>query len=299
MKKIPLLLLFWFARSFSVLAQGIGGQSVEVPFAFVQNEIVLQVTLNDRGPFTMLLDTGTDPSAVDFVTARDLGLERGRPGGNSGTVRRPYLLRFARVGVGAVIATNVTAAATDLSKVSERFGMPLHGVLGHSFLNGRIVQVDYPRRVVRFYSVSPIGRSGDAQESSDYVKMAFRYDDNVLVDGIRVNGHTVTGDIDTGSDGAFKFTPKAVTDLGLDEDLRNARPTTSAGYDGVRNNFEGQLRSSVTVGTIVVESPPVVFFGKGAVSEDKPWGVNIGNGFLKDYVVTIDYKSKVIVLQRP
>jgi Aspartyl protease len=48
---------------------------IEVPFEFHHNEIILQVRVGGKGPFNMMLDTGTDPSAVDLATARELGLK--------------------------------------------------------------------------------------------------------------------------------------------------------------------------------------------------------------------------------
>jgi hypothetical protein len=42
----------------------------------------------------------------------------------------------------------------------------------------------------------------------------------------------------------------------------------------------------------------VVFFGKGTGPDKKPWGVNIGNVFLRDFVVTIDYRSKLVTLEK-
>jgi predicted aspartyl protease len=273
------------------LEQRVPVEPLECPFDFLGNEILLQVSVNDVGPFTMILDTGTDPSVLDFVTARTLGLERAS--GDAASPRRPYQVQLPKLAVGPVVATRVPAAAADLSQMSERFGMRLEGVLGHSFLNGRIIQIDYRRRVLRFYSTSP------TIESQEYVRLPFHYDDNVLVDGIRVNGRSVTANIDTGSDGTFKFTPQAVVGLGLQSDFEEARVVTSVGYDGVRNNREGQIHSSVALGTIIAASPVVTFFGDASAYVAKSWGINIGNGFLKDYVVTIDYPNKVIVLEKP
>jgi len=42
----------------------------------------------------------------------------------------------------------------------------------------------------------------------------------------------------------------------------------------------------------------VIFFGKETGRDRKPWGVNIGNGFLRDYIVTVDYSRKLITLQQ-
>ena len=56
-------------------------QPVEVPFEFFHNEIIVQVKVDGKGPFNMMLDTGTDPSAVDLTTAKELGLKLSSAGG--------------------------------------------------------------------------------------------------------------------------------------------------------------------------------------------------------------------------
>jgi len=47
-----------------------------------------------------------------------------------------------------------------------------------------------------------------------------------------------------------------------------------------------------------VEGLNSFFFAKGT-GRDKKWGINIGNVFLKDFVLTIDYRRKLIALERP
>src|SRR5262245_44678517 len=76
---------------------------VEVPFDFVSNEIIVQVKVNGKGPFNMMLDTGTDPSAIDLTTARELGLKLnavGKQGTGGGTgVNLAYATRMSFVEV--------------------------------------------------------------------------------------------------------------------------------------------------------------------------------------------------------
>jgi hypothetical protein len=107
----------------------------------------------------------------------------------------------------------------------------------------------------------------------------------------------MVGNLDTGSSGRFDLTPAAVTFLGLEEEVNRARVTTSVGYNNVSENREGKV-SNVTIGGISVDEPSVTFFGKGTGRDKKPWGVNIGNVFLKDFVVTIDYRSKLVTLEK-
>ena len=66
-------------------------QVVEIPFDFYRNEIILQVKINGKGPFNMMLDTGTDPSTIELNTARELGLKLiplGSPPVGGGTAPR-------------------------------------------------------------------------------------------------------------------------------------------------------------------------------------------------------------------
>jgi predicted aspartyl protease len=275
---------------------------VEIPFDFYRKEIILQVKVNGKGPFNMMLDTGTDPSTIELNTARELGLKLislGSPPVGGGTApRMVYGVYLPVVQIGGLAANNVEAVAIDMSKISERLGKPLHGVIGHSVLNGRIVQIDYPNRVVRFYSQSPFAGAAKQSNTAKQTVLRFRYVDNILIDDVFVNGKKMVGNLDTGSNGMFDLTPAAVALLGMEEEAKEAPASTDVGYNGVSENKKGKL-TNVTVGGVSVDAPEVVFFGKGSGRDKKPWGINIGNVFLKDFVVTIDYRHKLVTLERP
>ena len=72
MKQFAALLFLLLAAS-AVFSQP-GKPLAEIPFEFVHNQIVVQVKVGGKGPFNMLVDTNTDPSAIDVATARELGL---------------------------------------------------------------------------------------------------------------------------------------------------------------------------------------------------------------------------------
>ena len=48
---------------------------IEIPFEFIRGAIVVQAMVNGNGPFSMMLDTGADPSIVELGTAKSLGLK--------------------------------------------------------------------------------------------------------------------------------------------------------------------------------------------------------------------------------
>lgn len=291
--------LFLLAGAAS-LAQSPNNPSIDVPFEFHRNEIVVQVKINGKGPFNMMLDTGTDPSAIDLATAKEIGLKikaAGHQGSGGGTdVNLAYETRLPLVEVGGIRATNIDAAAIDLSKISERGGKVIHGILGQSFLNKRIVQFDYPKSIVRFYEKSPYPKG--PPNTPKLTTVSFHYNDNVLIDDVWVNGKKMTASIDTGSNSTFQLAPDTITALGLEADAEKGEAASSVGYNGEFKNRKGQIKN-VTIGAISIDNAPVTFFGRGTGHDKTRWGINIGNVFFKDFVVTIDYQRKTITFERP
>ena len=267
-------------------------QSVEVPFDFIHNEIVVKVMINGKGPFSAMIDTGTDPSAIDLTTARQIGIELGtkahKSSGGGTDVNRTFACKMPSVLVGSLAASDVEAGAIDLTKVSERMGMKIDAILGYSFLKKRIVQFDYPMSVVRFLDSAP-----DRAGTKSGVTLPFRLKHEVLIDGVIVNGRPVIANLDTGSSGTIEFSPAATEKLGLVEEAARGRSTTSVGYNGLFENRMGTVKS-VKIGAITVENLPVYFFSKGSGHDNVQWSINIGNEFMQDYVVTVDYIAKTV-----
>jgi hypothetical protein len=278
--------------------QGVIDSALQIPFSFEHNEIVVQATVGQKGPYAMLLDTDTNPSVVSLALARSSGLALRKIGGqvSGGGAGSPevYLTKLTGVGLRGSPPRDLQAIAIDLEQMSSRLGTTISGVLGHDFLSGNVVEIDYPNRLLR------IGRR-PTSSAPVVARLPFRYDgdsSSLVVEGVMVNGNKMSATIDTGSDGTFKLTPSAVDSLGLTEAARTGTPDASIGYKGIAQNTLGRV-NEVVIGDIRLHSVEVVFFGKGTGRDRKPWEVNIGNGFLRDYIMTVDYSHKLITLQRP
>ena len=273
-----------------------------MPFDFYHDAIIIQVTVNGKGPLNMLLDTGVDPSVVDLATAKVLGLQlaaKGDPGTGGGTgAKLAYETELRLVELGGLRATGVAALAVDLSKTSATLGKPVQGVLGYSLLKDRIAQFDFLKHVVRFYADSFCFKEARRVDPSKLTTLAFRYRDKILVDGVLVNGTKMTANLDTGSNSSFQLTPAAVTEAGLETAASGGQTGQSVGINGVAENRRGKIKN-ITLGAISVDEPTVVFYGKGTGHDHESWGLRIGNAFLKDFVVTIDYQNSVLGLEKP
>jgi len=274
---------------------------VEVPFEFVANQIIVQVKIAGKGPYNMLLDTDTDPSAIDLGTARELGLRldaRSFPASGGGTeANLVQLTRLPTVELGAVMAKDVAAGAIDLKKLSAKLGRPLQGVLGYSFLKDRIVQIDYAALKIRFYAGTPYPGIQNSANTVNKIAVPFRYDDGVVIDSVFINGQKVKATLDTGSSGTFSLTPEAVAIIGLDDEAQDGPAAKSVGYNGEFESKSGVLKS-VRIGRLSLESAPAAFWPPGSGHDKKNYQVNIGNGFFKDYLMTFDFRAKMVVFEQ-
>ena len=295
---VSLLLLAYLGHAMAQTAKA----PVEVPFEFVNNQIVLQVKIGGKGPFNVLLDTDTDPSAIDTVTARELGLQvgsRGAPASGGGTeTNTVFPTKLPTVEVGSLTARDVIAATVDLTKVANRIGKPIHGVLGYSFLKDRIVQIDYPNSKLRFYAESPHPRILSAPNTVNTIAFPFRREDGVvMIDSVFINGEKMKATLDTGSSGTFILTPAAVEILGLEEQARDGQTEKSVGYNGEYERKVGILKS-VRLGRLAIDSAPATFWLPGTGHDKKTFQVNIGNGFFQDFVMTFDFRNKIVVFEK-
>lgn len=273
----------------------------EVPFEFVHNQIVVQVKVAGKGPVTMLVDTNTDPSAIDGKTARELGLAIGSnaaPATGAGTeLNTTYPATLPTVELGSVIAKQVAAATIDMSKISARIGRPIAGVLGYSFLKDRIIQIDYGNLKLRFFAESPYPRIQMAPNTVNTIAMNFRREEgDIIVDSVFVNNEKMRATLDTGSSGSFALTPEAVTLLGLDDDATDSETETSVGYNGEYQRKKVILKS-VRLARYSAEGVQAAVFLPKTGHDNKKYQVNIGNDFFQNFVMTFDFKNKIVVFE--
>ncbi len=298
--KFGVLLAAVFCLTSPLSAQNVK-TAVEVPFEFVHNQIVVQVRIGGKGPFNFLLDTNTDPSVIDSATARELGLQVGPKGAQAsggGTEKNAfYPTRLTQVELGGVTAKEIAAAALDLSKFAQKMERPIHGVLGYSFLKDRIIQIDYANSVLRFFAQSPYPYIKLGPNTVNVIAAQFRYEDSeVIIESLYVNNEKMRAALDTGSSGGIALTPEAVAALKL-EDQGQEVEADSVGYNGAYKTKVGVLKN-LRLGRYSVDSVPATFWLPNTGHDGKKFDVNIGNGFFQSFIMTFDFKGKMVVFER-
>src|SRR5258708_38642342 len=161
----------------------------------------------------MLVETDTDPSAIDLATAKVVGLavvarSYAATGGGTGA-QTVQLTRLPSVELGTIIAKDVVAGAIDLKKLSDKFERPIQGVLGYTFLKERIIQIDDPDSKLRFFAESPYAGIQNQPNTVNKIAMPFRYDNGVLIDSVFINGQKLSATLDPRSRRTCALTPDA------------------------------------------------------------------------------------------
>ena len=294
------VVLFWgvllaLARQGMELAQyRVSCDGVEIPFTFNRNEIEMRWKINGSPEYDFWFDTGADRTTIDLGFARELGLKLGaKHDVNQRGAGFAYVIHLPLLQANGFEIRNVDADAMDLKSLSFT---GVNGVVGRKgIMDHRPVQIDYPKHVVRFCSKFPSDRNENLRGAANAVTMPLGAD--LITKSVFVNGVQIKASFDTGFDGGFYATARLASKLGL-QSIRSGAITLSGatGVNGITRTVTKSI-GEVTVGTIHVSNPPVTY--PISDSGNPEWDIHIGNGFLKDYVVTFDFEHKVVVLSRP
>jgi hypothetical protein len=113
-----------------------------------------------------------------------------------------------------------------------------------------------------------------------------------------VNGTRIPVTLDTGSSLALILFPEAIRHLGLERLAREGIPLDAAGYGGRANLSKGWVRS-VKLGAIDLGAIEVAYVEKGYADREAlaRRGGNLGNAVLQDFVLTLDYCHRLVVLE--
>src|SRR4030095_10025406 len=117
-----------------------------------------------------------------------------------------------------------------------------------------------------------------------------------VIDEVYVNDKKIKAELDTGHSGVLALTAAAIKRLCFEGEAQAAEPGTSEGALGRSVNRKGKLKT-LTVGSVTIDSPTVSFRAAGSGLDEAPFDGLLGNDFFKDFVVTFDYRSMMVMLE--
>ena len=257
------------------------GDSLAVPMESWQGRSMVQVTLDGRGPFPFVLDTGAQGSVITKALADSLRLpvtgeaQLGSPFG--GKPLPAKIVRVERLAVGRALEASFYCVAAEMPMPGQR---PLWGVLSARQFPGLLVTWDFAHRRIVFRRGSLPAPDG---------RQVFSYEaDPLPTVPIEIAGRRPRVHVDTGSAGGLML-PAAWRDslplAGPPVEGRTARTV-----DREVKVLDAKLAGKVVVAGREFTDPELVLNPAARTG-------NIGGLLLRDFEVTLDAQHKRIRLR--
>ncbi len=117
--------------------------------------ITVKATINGKGPFDFIFDTGASMTIIEKETADKLGLSekskaaRNALGAGGALVARTLAIKSIKVDT--IEAKDIQAGIIDLSSVADCGCIKeLGGIIGYNFVKDYKVVIDYPEQEISF-----------------------------------------------------------------------------------------------------------------------------------------------------
>jgi hypothetical protein len=154
------LLITWFclpcqAQTFSFYELD-GSESVDIPFDYTNNFILIKIKLNQKIPLNFILDTGAEHT---ILTKKEigqlLGLQSVRPFTLIGSDMKQQLIAHLVLGVHLQIADrlkldnqSILMLEEDYFRFEEFTGAEVHGILGSNVFRNFVVKINYDKHII-------------------------------------------------------------------------------------------------------------------------------------------------------
>jgi PDZ domain-containing protein/aspartyl protease len=272
-----------------------GAHSVTLPFELINNHIHAAVTIDGKGPYVFVFDTG----GMNLVTpelAAQLGLKiEGKAAGHGagdGTMEFGFT-HVDKIDVGGAAIQNQLFMAMPLDRLYPSNGAHMAGMVGYETFRRFVTRIDYGNRTLTLTDPKYF----DPKDSGTPVRIAFN-GNAAIVEGT-YEGIPGKFQIDTGSRSALTLDAPFVAQNHIGEHATKTVEAVEGWGVGGPSRSRVMRGGALKIGTVLAAEHPVVGMGldKAGAFADPTISGNIGGGVLKRFVVTFDYANNTMYLK--
>jgi predicted aspartyl protease len=267
----------------------IGGENVKA--RKVETRLSVDVSINGRGPYRFIVDSGADTSAIGLAIARQLELPLGTPAILNGMTARSVV---DRVRVDALTLGPTTVRNLQLPALRET-DMGGDGIVGIDALVQQRLMMDFDKHLIKVEDA----RTKIQSFPGDIVIVARRRRGQLILAQVRASNQRLDAIIDTGSEvtvGNFALRDKLVR-----KRRATIRTLELIGVTGETIKVQLAIIDELQLGPILLRDVPIAFadlppfklFGLA----DQP-ALLLGTDILENFRrVSLDFRSRKVRFQ--
>jgi hypothetical protein len=269
-----------FAPQSTVIPPG----GVTLPTRQCARSFLVEATINGRGPYTLLLDTGAattilSPAVADAMPEHTGPTLFAAVGAGGRTVMITRRVRVESLTVGArepaLQLSGFDAPVFDLSSFETALGGKLDGILGYPAFRDLLLTLDYPAGAVRLSTARLAPGPGTLrllETQSPRVQFA-------------IQGRPMKAVLDSGSGGWFMLSDSGLGARRFDYASPLAPIGSFIAVGGRELTRAGRLRGSATLGPLEIEEP---------LLEPSRHSALIGAKVMQHAAIDFDQRSRLV-----
>ncbi len=264
--------------------------TVSVPMNNWGGRPVVEARINGKGPFKLLIDTGTSfPAVLDDALVSKLELPARGTTQPRGEAEELEIVEVGILTIGDAEFSSTQGIRSTDGACASLTGEGIHGILGLPLFEGCLLTLDFPERRVRFESGELPQPDGETIEYSADKEHDYGVTVTLSVAGVPGKAH-----LDTGSPALITLLNKFQEKLPLKGKPRLVGMARTP-------QGEAQVRSAVLDGVLKLgkhewASPRINFADLGPML-DYDAG-NVGSRLLNEFAVTVDQKNHRVRFRR-
>ncbi len=268
----------WFVFALSTLAIAqpqkitLPGREVSVPMLDIGGRPMVDLTIDGKGPYKFIVDTGAHETAIDSGLAGELGLRERAP--------------VREIRVGGALLQGMEVEQAPLALMFPGPDAP-QGVLSAASFPGFLLILDYPAKRI-------VIRAGSLPAADHRTIFEYAADKPLPMVAIRVAGVETAVDLDSGSPLGLTLPVKFLKQLSLASEPKDiGRARTPGGEFPISS---ARVNGAIELGQYRLDLAQVRF-SDVAPGPEPPNG-NIGAEVLRDFKVTFDSKNRRIRIEK-
>ena len=260
-----------------------------VPISVEYGEVIVDVTIDGRGPFPMMLDTG-GVEAVTPETAAALGLEVEGSDTARGSAEGTIPVAFTRVkemrlGDAELLDQSMLVVPLPRFLTDRGSRPPLAGFVGYELLTQFAVRLDYEGRTMTLTPAQDFHYRGTG------VRVPLDFADRIPVASAVADGIAGRFEIDTGSSSALVLQRQFVEQHGFGARHSDVLRMKAGGVDGVFETIATRL-DRFGIAESEIERPTAEFPSNGKSGLPLTVDGSVGYQILRQFVMTFDYSRR-------